>query len=204
MTASFIVCQSAPSSPATSLTRRPARPTCSVAHRPARSVTDNLRRGDPRVLIGPATRPDTTASGTRQRCLRHRNVTGRPNARQIRQLHDRAVLDPRPLTTPRHTGVASLDCSRSPRCARPAARPPSRMFTAGRPTRTSHTRVAFNTSRGTSESDRLQTPSDAPLSSGGWFVLRSSALFVSPHATDDPVREVSFVGATGFSFGLTL
>ena len=43
--------------------------------------------------------------------------------------------------------------------------------------------------------------SDAPLSSGEREGL-SSGGFVSPHAADDAVGEVSFVGSSGFASGL--
>ena len=43
--------------------------------------------------------------------------------------------------------------------------------------------------------------SDAPLSSGGGGAC-GSGLFVTPHAADDPVCEVAFVGSACFAAGL--
>jgi hypothetical protein len=71
-----IVCQSQPSSDATSLTVRPCRPTCSVAHRPARSVITNRDAAIPGTssIHVPVVR---VSFGHDQRRLRHTNRVGR-------------------------------------------------------------------------------------------------------------------------------
>jgi len=77
ITASFTVCQSQPSSRATSATVRACRPTCSVAHRLARSVIASLGAAMRRSwLVHDPT--GQASSGQHQRCLCHISRAGRP------------------------------------------------------------------------------------------------------------------------------
>jgi hypothetical protein len=79
VTASITVCQSQPSSTATSAMLRPCRPTC-VAHRPAPDA--NKLRDDP--IIGSASAHDRPHDGHRHRLLNHTNLVGRPNTGRSR------------------------------------------------------------------------------------------------------------------------
>ena len=78
-TSLFTVCQSQPSSAATSSTERPRRPTWTVTHLAARDV-NNARWGP---IVGSCSTNDLIAHsgfGHVQRRFRHRSRTGRPNA----------------------------------------------------------------------------------------------------------------------------
>jgi hypothetical protein len=141
-TASLTVCQSQPSSSATSETARPARPTCSVTQRPARAVITNLVE----PILGSRSVHDPVAqlgSGHCQRRLTHRSRVGRPNAGR-----STSTTGSRSLTVARdpHDRHRSADASRvsistvSGTVGLGSATP--RTVTAGSPTSNSHMRVA--------------------------------------------------------------
>jgi hypothetical protein len=173
-TASLMECQSAPSSAATSLTARPARPTWTVAHRPARSVTDS--RGA--AIRGSSWVQDPTRHHRRgqcQRCLRHRNVTGRPkHVRSTRSTTERSLTHAR-SPQPGHGGASTRDSTVITRHPTRGSRTSS-TFTAGRPTSSSHARVALNTA-GAPRARRRQTSpsSQGPCYASGTPTPRSSA-----------------------------
>src|SRR5665213_3718788 len=136
MTASLTVCQSHPSSRATSLTLLALRPTCSVIHRPARSVI--IRRFD--AIRGSSSVQDPVGQlGSGHRNLRFRQITriGRPPM-------DRSTSSTRRrsftwATTP-HEGQPCTDrvSSTCTRRAAPGTSSTSRITTLGRPTSDTH------------------------------------------------------------------
>ncbi len=116
-----------------------------VAHRPARSVTDKR---------GAATRGSSWVHepcphqfrGHQKRCLRHRKVTGRPkHVRSTSSTTGRSFTHAR---SPQfgHVGGSMTDSTvTTRRRSNDNGSLTSNTFTAGRPTNSSHARVAFNT-----------------------------------------------------------
>ncbi len=110
MTASFTVCQSQPSSTATSFTLRAQRPIWAVTHLPARSVIPS-RAG---AIAGWSSVQLPTRHhdwGHRHRRLRHTSRVGRPKQARSTSSTGSAVLDPRPRCTAltEHRPVDRLD-----------------------------------------------------------------------------------------------
>ena len=109
-TSLFTVCQSQPSSAATSSTERPRPPTWTVTHLAARDV-NNARWGP---IVGSCSMNDLIAQsgfGHVHRRFRHRSRTGRPNAGKSTNTTRPIALRPhRPATCHTHRpGLAGPD-----------------------------------------------------------------------------------------------
>ena len=151
-----MVCQSQPSSTATSFTVRPQRPTCSVAHRPARSVM--TRRAAATVGASSVHEPVSQSSfGHDHRCLRHTSRQGRPNAgRSTSSTTGRSLIATAPPQPPQ-TGRCAL-VSMCTHNGPPTSSTIPSTVTAGSPTSSSHTRVgSVHFHRGSPDLDGLDT-----------------------------------------------
>ena len=107
---SFTVCQSHPSSTATSLTVRPQRPTCSVTHRPARSVIAT-RAAAIRASCAVHDPTGHDPAEQAQRCLRHTSRAGRPKHGRSTSRTRRTILhdDPAAAARTRRPIATGLD-----------------------------------------------------------------------------------------------
>ena len=152
-----MVCQSQPSSSATSDDGPSPRPTWTVAHRPARSVIAAGSGATRRCSPGP--RPHRAVRGrTRHRCFRHTSRAGRPKPgnRQVRPL---AVPSPAPSpalrATHHHDRHLHMDPHRTVRDHRRRARHVGQTNKQRAHTR----RVEFH--RGSPDLGRRKTPPDS-------------------------------------------
>ena len=139
-TSRLTVCQSQPSSDATSSTERPGFPTWIVTHRAAREVS-NARSGP---IVGSCSMNERTSQsglGHLQRRFRHRNRTGRPNAAKSTNATVRSPLDHTRPPHSSHIGRGRRErITTSNGAPSPDSLIPTRS-TSPRPTNNSHIRV---------------------------------------------------------------
>ena len=169
-TASITVCQSQPSSTATSATLRPCRPTCTVAHRASPRRQRAPRRPDRRVGLGP--RPATrsgiaTAAWATPAAPGDRTPADRPASPRGGHDHAPASRTPRSSACP---AVVSI-VIRSHRGHSPT--PTTR--TSGRPTSSAHMRVGSVSNRGSPRLDDVEhrRESQSPCAAPGTYLTPS-------------------------------
>ena len=188
-TSLFTVCQSQPSSAATSSTERPRPPTPTVTHLAARDV-NNARWGP---IVGSCSMNDLISHpgfGHVQRRFRHRSRTGRPNAGKSTNTTGNHT-DPPHAT---HNGRALRDPITTPSGApSPGSLIPTRP-TSPRPTNNSHMRAGISFHRGPPASDVITNTRlwRTPHTSSGFQLPLADPLLPTPHLSTDHASSTSF------------